>query len=257
EAVNANDAAAVIVNGGKIYVNIKMDAQDVEVNGIRLSIEYDPAVLTLLKDESREIATVFGALTGGSNKPAVNEQLVGTKKVVTIYDEAGSIRENVAIGNADLFATLVFQVNPTAYAKKDYVKTALSFYAGYDVAENPYMSQVISKTADGYADNNFSYDEAIEIKVKQLGDYNNDGLVDSKDVSAVADLAVYNFTEKKYDAVLDIDHDGDIDFDDYKYIKLFQVPGSYKTESEFYDVAIYEARLKAEAEAAKKDNVIA
>jgi hypothetical protein len=72
--------------------------------------------------------------------------------------------------------------------------------------------------------NTYTYDvkknEKIDLKIDQLGDFDNNGNVNNYDLVAVRD-AITN--GNAYDAVLDIDHDGEITIKDYKYIKEYMV----------------------------------
>ena len=240
EAYNPNTTA--IVNGGKLYVDVMMDAEAISVNNIRVSVNYDSTVLKFVGVVDG--TSVFGEYTNPQSDASID---VNTKiGTAIIFDDAGSERVNVDIEGVVKFVTLEFYVEPGAYESKGREITEVSFtdVAGFENAVT--YKDVETGEAFEYGFDVEIFDE-VEISIDQLGDINNDGKVNNVDF-----VALRNAFGGEYDAVLDINHDGEINMDDVNRMKQYMV-GKY-AYTDFADLDAYFARLEAEKEAANKNN---
>jgi hypothetical protein len=208
EANNPNGGN--IVNGGSVYVTVKIDALKIDVNNIRVAVDYDEKHLVF--KGAVKSSSIFGALS----EPVANAK----DGVAYVFDDAGSERNNITIEGKMDFVTLEFYVKPDACNPKNRLGSVVKFVEPTGELANSVMFYDVE--TDKY--NTYTYDvkknEKIDLKIDQLGDFDNNGNVNNYDLVAVRD-AITN--GNAYDAVLDIDHDGEITIKDYKYIKEYMV----------------------------------
>lgn len=249
---NPLDENGPVVNGGKVYVRVDMKAiEPILVNNIRVALAYDVDQLVFVGAVDNK--SVFGELAQANAKDGV----------VYVFDDAGKERYNITIEGESEFVTLEFYVRPDACDFKDRLDAVISFVAPSeddDFAATVSYYDVDASTAKEAVYSNYAFDvttnSKVNLKVDQLGDFNNNGRIDSADLAAVRDLMIdlINGVEgAEYDAVLDIDHDGDIDMDDYGYIKEYMV--NKYTYWQFADLANYNEFVADEKEngVAKED----
>jgi len=206
-----------IVNGGLVHVTINMKTVEaIEVNTIRVAVKFETDDLIFKGIVNSE--SVFGNL---SSEPQANAQ----KGTVYVFDDAGRERYNIILDGEMEFVTLEFYVKPDAYLVKDREESILSFVDANDTELSPSVSYWdVAASTDKTVYSEYSFDvttnNKIDLDIDQLGDVDNNGLVNNYDLVAVRDAMAEG---AEYDAVLDIDHDGEITIKDYKFIKEYMV----------------------------------
>jgi hypothetical protein len=231
--------------------------EDIEVNGIRVALKYNTDDLIFVG--AVDNTSVFGEFAQAHAKDGI----------AIVFDDAGKERYNVTIeGEKEVeYTTLEFYVKPDAFDESDRRSSIVSFATDDEIkavkAEEwascvvYYDVEASTEKEDVYSDYAFDIttNNRIDLKIDQLGDYSNNGKINATDLAAVRDrmIDILNKVEgAEYDAVLDIDHNGVIDMDDYGFIKEFMVR---KYEHwQFGDIISYNEWLADLA--ADKNNVI-
>lgn len=206
EATGIKDST-VAVNSGYITLNVylNVNSEIARLYGAQLGIDFTNLftdgggnlknALTLTKVEGSLLDTSGSTdlVTANNNKKVVLAQDMGINGGVAKVLEEGKY----------LFATLTFKVN------SDFYGSAVSFDV---VDENCRVSRNLANILEA------DFGEGAELDVIQLGDANEDGVIDSLDM---LDLAIwYDAADlDSYETVYDLDKNGEINGDDFALLR--------------------------------------
>ena len=206
EATGIKDST-VAVNSGDITLNVylNVNSEIARLYGAQLGIDFTNLftdgegnlknALTLTKVEGSLLDTAGSTdlVTANNNKKVVLAQDMGINGGAAKVLEEGKY----------LFATLTFKVN------SDFYGDAVSFDV---VDENCRVSRNLANIMEA------DFGEGAELDVIQLGDANEDGVIDSLDM---LDLAIwYDAADlDSYETVYDLDKNGEINGDDFALLR--------------------------------------
>ncbi len=220
---------ATIVNKGWIAYTISLDAVNVDVYSLSLTVNFEKGALTYRGFNLGEAgANAFGVYvkdnrgTTTATDIAVANQ--SGKVIINAFSanyEDGEIKP-VTLDGAQEFVTLLFEVNNNAFAEVDTVLDA------EDGNSRTYSIQITAHSAmnvDGESEYKLTVDNesVTNVKVRKLGDLNNDGVINVKDQLAINTLIAFGMDENAapYEAQADINQDGYVDFEDLYIVNQY------------------------------------
>ncbi len=196
-------------NGNTIVVTIAYTAADYKFRDLTLAYSFDTKGLTFQKAEV--VADFEGAST----------EVVVVEDEITIYTFVSAPgKTTVMSGDKVAYVELYFTVNKTG-------NNVLSKY----MSPESILAHVYDEDEKLVADSTkyFSTYISEDISAYVTGDVNNDGFFTPADLLAVMDM-IYG-EDAQFDAIADVDKDGDVDVDDFAALKTFVL--SKKTAKDY------------------------
>ncbi len=216
---NAVKSGSEITDSSLIAVTVKVDAANVPVMGLYFNLAYNENVFTFVPEMTTFVSAAFNTHARVND----NHNQIGSyisAVAVTPNDDEGKMSNHVVNGEEAL-VVLYFRVNDIyGESRPTHFYNSTFDFSGTDATNDCFQGSVDGRPASIPT---ASIDETVTLH--KLMDINCDGAVGLADLEIAISVITGEFNNgtEDYKSVVDVDKDGDVDYDDITAIRDYLI----------------------------------